>query len=151
MNKMGQSKYIPATMPACPSMYRDNHRTLKTINKKLSWWEPDSFYYYPTLLLSAFYGVPYKNLREDFGIGKDVKVYGDSGGFQNLTQKSFLNPLTVLEWQEKHCDIGFIFDHPVMPTDDKAMVEHKQKRTVENAILALKNKQSKELQLFGVL
>lgn len=135
-------------------MYGDKHRTitLPTGNKKLSWWEKDSFYNYPTLLLSAFYGLPFGDLREDFGIGKEVLLMADSGGFQQLTQKTYLNPIKVLEWQELVCDIGFIFDHPVMPTDYNEVVEHKQKRTVENAQLALKNR-SKEskMKLYGVL
>jgi len=83
-------KFIPQMNP---DMNRLNHQYKEF---KFSWWEPNSFFYYPYLLISAFYGLQYRNIREQYNIPKEVTIIGDSGGFQNMTQDGTVNPLQVL-------------------------------------------------------
>lgn|SRR3990167_5722960 len=118
---------------------------------KLSWWEDNSFFFYPYILISAYYGIKYKNIRQQYNIPENVIIIGDSGGFQNMTQDETINPLEVLQWQEQNCNIGFIFDNPISPDDSKEIKLNKQKITVENGLLALRNKTNKNLKLYGVI
>jgi len=119
---------------------------------KFSWWEQNSFFYYPSFLLSAYYGIKYSDLRKQYNIPKEVTIFGDSGGFQNMSLDATLSPLSVLEWQENNCDVGFIFDNPIFMDDDEQTKIKKQVTTVENGHIALKNRRSQyPLRLYGVI
>ena len=118
---------------------------------KFSWWEPNSFFYYPYLLISAFYGLKYKNIRKEYNIPNEVLIIGDSGGFQNMTQQGTVNPIEVLQWQEENCNIGFIFDHPIQTDESKDIKFKKQTSTVENGQLVLKNRKNFNMKLYGVI
>ena len=70
---------------------------------------------YPYFLLSA--GANYRNIdaRKSFGLGDDVLVVGDSGGFQiktgNLEWKPELRE-TILRWSENNTDVFMNLDIP---------------------------------------
>ena len=64
--------------------------------------------YYPNNLLSYHYWSRVRRLQ--FGDGKFL--FGDSGGFSIATQGAFIDPLEVILWQLKHCDVGPILDDP---------------------------------------
>ena len=84
-----------------------------------SWWTENSPYYYPRLLVSAFYGMKSAHFfRDEYEIGKECLFMGDSGGFQIATTKrkggrlKGLTPINVLEWLKENCDIGLALDIP---------------------------------------
>ncbi len=118
---------------------------------KLSWWEPNSFFQYDSMLISAYYGMKWKdNFREFFNIPNDFIIIGDSGGFQNMTQNANLNPIEVLRWQEKHCQIGLTFDLPIFKDDSYKIKQQKQIQTTKNAQVALEKRENKGLKLYAV-
>lgn len=130
--------FIPATMPGnqytkpveannifVPSMSGMENRSflkLKDGDRKydISWWrldendEPLSFYYYPYLLVSYWYGKDNDDFRAKFGMPPKDKfeICGDSGGFQVVTQNVTVDPIECLRWQEKNCNWGFTLDIP---------------------------------------
>ncbi len=147
-----KNNFIPANIIGVT----ENMRNLSFVDKykkeyKFSWWESNSFFYYPYILISAFYGLKHKDIRKKYNIPKNVCIIGDSGGFQNQMFGGTVNPLKVLEWQENNCDIGFIFDNPINVGNDKKTILQKQITTVENGVLALKNKTNSNLKLYGVI
>ena len=115
----------------------------------ISWWKEGDYFKHPFLLISAYYGRQKPNFREDLEIPKEVTVMGDSGGFQNMTQQAFLDPLSVLKWQERNCNIGFTFDLPILQNDTTEIKIKKQDETVENAYIALNNR--KEMALYAIV
>jgi len=135
--------YIPAKMESIFDNINYN-------SKKLSWWEDESFFFYPRLLVSAYYGMKYPNFREHFHVKDDVALMLDSGGFQNLTLNANLDPIKVLRWQEANGNIGLTFDLPTLKDDTKEVKIRKQLQTVENAYLALDSKQNEKLRLYAV-
>ncbi len=147
-NKVNNYKFIPCSSSASigpPGATTDT-------SKKLSWWEDISFFKYPCILISAFYGIKWPdNFREYFNIPDDFTIVGDSGGFQNMTQDINMDTLDILRWQEKNCDIGFTFDLPFYNDDTKKSKQEKQIKTVENAYFALNNRENKNLKLYAVI
>jgi len=149
---MRNSEYIPVASMGELSRSK-SEVTNDSINnvKKLSWWEPNSFFNYPSMLVSAYYGIKYKNnFRKHFNIPDDMLIIGDSGGFQNLTLNANLDPIEVLRWQEQNCQIGFIFDIPISFCKTKKEIKECQIKTVENAYIALKKRVNNKLKLYCV-
>jgi tRNA-guanine family transglycosylase len=172
-------KYVPANMPGCqmmsnlkyvPASVGAIHNAYKSCEYipcsssaapgpsgvteenvfKLSWWEEQSFFKYPYMLITAFYGMKWKdNFREFFNIPDDFVIIGDSGGFQNMTMNANLDPIEVLRWQEKHCQIGLTFDLPIM-NDTIEQIKRKQEGTAKNAAIAFNNRKNKNLKLYAV-
>jgi len=93
--------YTPALSPSITS-------------KECWWWRKESCsIYHPFLLASAGVFINEVNFREKYGVGKDVLVVGDSGGFQILKGvKEFLEPIRILRWQERNVDVGITLDVP---------------------------------------
>ena len=147
---VGSYKNIGTFIPQmAPEANRLNHQWGEY---KFSWWEPNSFFFYPSILLSAYYGIKYQDLRKQYNIPKEVVIFGDSGGFQNMSLDATLSPLSVLEWQENNCDVGFIFDNPIFGNDNEETKLLKQQTTVDNGSLALRNRRAdKPLKLYGVI
>ena len=124
--------YVPA--------FADSQRFKKGYG--FSWWTEKSPFYYPRILVSAYYGMKDSHFyRDELEIGKDVMFMGDSGGFQIASTRKKggnlkgLTPLNVLEWLKENCDIGLALDIPptlsgAQPTDQeyewakKTLVEH---------------------------
>ncbi|QDP57872.1 MAG: hypothetical protein Unbinned1693contig1002_16 [Prokaryotic dsDNA virus sp.] len=117
-----------------------------------------SVYYYPYFLISAYYGRVVKDITKE--VEEDCYIFGDSGGFQNVTLQANLDPLEILKWQENNCSAGLILDQPPferiegsaqfgkcsMKTFNKSL-----NKTIENAKLALKNRSNPKFKLFGVI
>jgi hypothetical protein len=79
------------------------------------------------MLVSAFYGLKWKdNFRQYYNMPDDFIIIGDSGGFQNMTMNANLDPIEVLRWQEKHCQIGLSFDYRYL-----AMIHSRKKGKTE--------------------
>src|SRR3990167_3458943 len=57
---------------------------------KLSWWEDNSFFFYPYILISAYYGIKYKNIRQQYNIPENVKIIVENGllALRNKTNKN---------------------------------------------------------------
>lgn len=124
--------YVPA--------FADSQRFKKGYG--FSWWTEDSPFYYPRILVSAYYGMKDSHFyRDELQIGKEVLFMGDSGGFQIASVRKKggnlkgLTPMNVLEWLKTNCDIGLALDIPptlsgAQPTDQeyqwakKTLVEH---------------------------
>jgi len=129
--------YIPALVVPAPNFH---------------WWKENSKFKYVSALVSAAYGIKKPNFRDEFGMPrKGFILFGDSGGFQNMTQNIHLNPLDVLTWQEKNCNVGFTFDLPLFANDSKKVILDKQTRTVDNAMLMLKHKENPIMDLYAVI
>lgn len=167
---ISKMSFIPATMPGnqytkpiedhnifVPSMSGMESRAFLKIDDgdreyDVSWWRVDgnrikSFYYYPHMLISYWYGkdVP-GSFREKFGLPPKDKfdLCGDSGGFQIVTGKTkSIDPIKALRWQEENCNWGFVMDYPPLMQDatnswtlgnDKDIADC-QRKTAANAAL----------------
>lgn len=104
--------YIPAILPS-----KDLYCKHKIGNKHSHFWhKDDSVWYYPNLLISTYHAMERGkdiDFREDMGIDKNVKVLGDSGGFQAVTiPDAYIKAEDVIKWQMRNCDAGLILDRP---------------------------------------
>lgn len=99
-------KLYPVILPAVQPYYA-NH---------LKFWNKNSLFYYPQLLLSTYYCLKEKitNLREQINIEKEVQIIADSGGFQMSSETETYSPYNakdIIEWQQtNNVQIGFILD-----------------------------------------
>lgn len=161
--------FIPATMPGnqytkpvadhnvfVPSMSGMESRAFLKVDDgdreyDVSWWRVidnkiASFYFYPHMLISYWYGKDHDDFRAKFGLPPKDKfdLCGDSGGFQIVTGKvKSIDPIAALRWQEKNCNWGFVMDHPPLIQDsanswtlgnDKE-IQACQKKTADNSAL----------------
>jgi len=100
--------------------------------KSFQWWKDDCFFKYNGLLVSAFYAMKEGwDFREKLGIGNDVLLVADSGGYQILRQESWIEPIDLIKWQERNCDVALTLDNP-LPYVDATNIE-KRKLTEEVA------------------
>lgn len=99
-------RYIPAHLPG-------TFENTYFQNKTLKWWEKENpFFTYPYLLISSYHALEKKWSREKNVKNKDVVVFGDSGGFQQISKQIEIEPIRVLKWLENNCDVGFTLDYP---------------------------------------
>ncbi len=144
---LANTNYIPCSSSAAPGPAGATRDTVF----RLSWWEENSFFKYPYMLVSAFYGLKWKdNFRQYYNMPDDFIIIGDSGGFQNMTMNANLDPIEVLRWQEKHCQIGLSFDYPIFSNDTPAGKKEKQRKTADNAFKALNNRLNQNMKLYAV-
>jgi len=149
--------YYPADMPI---FIQDRHA--KSIPNhediKLDWWSGEkSFFHYPKLLVSAFYGLEEPDFRKKIGFPDDGILIGDSGGYQlfsfkinqNKDLSNVINPESVLKWQEKNCDIGIILDFPIFKAD-KETFQMCLNVTSKNAKIAIEKRTRKDMLLYNV-
>lgn len=103
--------YIPANMPGGPTMMNSLFN-----NKIIGWWNDDCMMRKSKILVSAYHAISAEKRKcpmESFKIPKDVLLFGDSGGFTSSTIGEIdLQPVQVMEWQEKYCDVGLSLDVP---------------------------------------
>ena len=107
-----------------------------------SWWTEKSPFYYPRILVSAYYGMKSSHFfRDEYEIGPETLFMGDSGGFQIASTKrkggnlKGLTALNVLEWLKENCDIGLALDIPPTLSGDQPSeqeYEHAKNTLVEN-------------------
>jgi len=115
---MGNFTYIPAEVPGACSMNKNIFWFDNGQKQQLGWWRPDSVFQYPNVLISAFYGKEWADLRNDLEFPDDGFIIGDSGGFQLMSLKEWsgkdinVDPTEVFEWQAKNCNVGFPVDYP---------------------------------------
>ena len=136
-----------------------NHDIIQRFNSfTLNWWQQNSFFQYPAMLCSAFYGIKdCWNYREHYNIPKDVLLVADSGGFEQLTQNTRIEALDVLKWQENNADVGFVLDVPPLnpvtlgPLDDFSLFTKCAETTKRNAEIALRNRTNDKMKLYYVI
>ena len=80
--------FVPAVLDAIMDKFLNDRRF-----NLLCWWKRGSAFYYPSLLVSAYYGMKFSNIREKFEVGKDILIVGDSGGFQIQGKGGYLEPI----------------------------------------------------------
>lgn len=101
-----------------------------------------------------------------------LPVFMDSGGFAALFQGARLEPTgstvdlvhpdqegnertlspgEVLEFQERHADVGFTLDFPIPQGMDPAEADTRRRATITNARWAIENRRSRTLKLFASL
>ena len=126
--------------------------------KQLNWFSKDSVINYDYGLLSAYYFANATDVREKFGIKDDFILYGDSGGYQQLSLGQPTNPTKVYEWQKNNVNVGFIKDFPISPHLTPEQLKVNDDLTMKNAKLAydLHNNGGKEdskynMELWGVV
>lgn len=123
---MGNFTYVPAEVPGACSMNKNIFWLHEGEKQKLGWWRPDSVFQYPHVLVSAFYGQDWPDLRKDLEFPDDGIIIGDSGGFQLMSLKEWskkditIDPVRVFNWQAKNCDIGFPVDYPPFENTEAA-------------------------------
>ena len=130
----------------------------------LTWWEPKSFFKYDAMLCSAYYGMIKTFYRDFYKIPKDFLLIGDSGGFEQATQKTItgkpirLDALKIINWQKNNVDIGFTLDiPPVNPEnlhfafDDKIFFRKCAEQSKRNAEIAHRNLNGSNMKLYSVL
>ncbi len=157
---MGELIFLPAVGL---SDVEENTNSLE-IMEKLGFtnnflYKDKSPFFYPYFLMSAYYGRQSPNIRDANKL-KDVYIFGDSGGFQNITMDANLDPKDVLAWQQKNCDAGVILDVPPFQkiegsaqfgkTTD-AVYENALNKTIINASIALENWTEPNFKLYGVV
>ncbi|GAH52550.1 unnamed protein product, partial [marine sediment metagenome] len=133
--------WVPAMILHFQGMWNRNIREVE--EHSIAWWEKECFFYYPYLLVSAFYGMSVPNFREKYHVSDEVTLIADSGGYQighsveqnrlysesngkigKRTQVPEINPLKVLRWQEENADIALTLDVPsTRIKDDNAFIE----------------------------
>jgi len=126
------------------------------LTQKCFWWSSNNIsgYKYPAILLSAPYFM--KESRDSMLIENDVLVVGDSGGFQILTGKiDWLEPISILRWQEANCDIGIALDVPPVSSinsiPNSSFVEKCAEKSARNYEIAERNRRSDKLILLKPL
>lgn len=70
---------------------------------------------HPYFLITAGHHYKWMDARQRYGLEDDVKVMGDSGGFQLATGAIKWDPKfkeTIFQWLEQNCDIGVNLDIP---------------------------------------
>ncbi|MBU7013648.1 MAG: tRNA-guanine transglycosylase [Theionarchaea archaeon] len=78
-------------------------------------------------------------------------VYIDSGGFQYMKKGVELEPVEVLQYQERMgCDIGITFDFPILPDIDDVEKEARLERSIASANIMLQQKKT-DMQLYGAI
>jgi tRNA-guanine family transglycosylase len=78
------------------------------------WWTDKSFFKYNRLLCSAYHNIKIKDFKTKYHINDDIKVFGDSGGFQLFSSKGQIkiDAKEIVHWQIKNCDYGMTLDYP---------------------------------------
>lgn len=124
-----------------------------------NFWTKKSPFSYNYMLISSYYGRAYPNFREYMDIGKEYCVLGDSGGYQKVTLEVDFSALSVLEWQEKNVDAGFVLDRPPFENsgskffgkgNDYNLFVSSMEETEKNSKIMLVNK-SKDFKLYGII
>jgi queuine/archaeosine tRNA-ribosyltransferase len=136
----------------------EGHMVLGKEPEYWTWWNKEkSVFYHPHLLLNAWtdQNTPTKRLNEKIGL--DVGVLGDSGGFQIWKQTLLkgkpidIDPIKILRWQERNCDVAFTIDWPVGSDDSDEVFEHGLKETVKNCQIYQDNLQRSDMRVLRVL
>ena len=123
---MGNFTYVPAEVPGACSMNENIFWFDDGKKQRLGWWRPDSVFQYPNILISAFYGQDWPDIRKDLEFPDNGIIIGDSGGFQLMSLKEWshkdinIDPTKVFKWQAKNCDIGFPVDYPPFENSEAA-------------------------------
>jgi len=165
--------YVPAASPEAFHPNRSYRRKGYHFGGKrfeFTWWNKNSFYTYPALLVSAYYGIKYPNFRQEFELPPELLFMGDSGGFQLVSLvkkfkrlaheaetkverdrywrearrvKEALQPIKVLRWQERNCQVGFVLDVPLVGKQgghSRKRFEAALAKSVENYDIAVSNR-----------
>lgn len=139
-------------MPALlPSMI---NQTAKINDKSLNWWSEDAIFKHNCILFSYFYRQGLKNYSQL----SNIKVFIDSGGYQAISKGDYIDPLSVLRFQERHADVGFVLDKPPVRFEGKSILpirgpelEQRAKETRKNAEIMAKNRRRSDMKLFNIL
>lgn len=145
----GEEGYVPA--------FADMERFKKGYG--FSWWTKDSPFYYPRILVSAFYGMKSAHFfRDEYEIGKEVFFMGDSGGFQIATSRKKgrnlkgLTPINVLEWLKENCDAGLALDiPPTLGGDQPSQEEYEWAKNVLNENNQIYERHRDDLMVYNIL
>lgn len=120
---------------------------------------PSQYIIHKNVLISAYYAVKvYRyNLREQLGMGDDVKLFVDSGGYQLMTKRFNITPSEVIEilkyQEENRANIASTLDFPFRP-DETSLWEgwRRIEITLKYAKIALENhKQNSPTKLYAVI
>jgi tRNA-guanine family transglycosylase len=108
------SIFVPAIGPQYYTFWRRND---EYNGNDFKWYTDKSYFQYNYGLISAFFGTRCNDYRNVVGWPSDRILIGDSGGFQIASfrrrgTKINIEPVDILRWQEKNCDIGMNLDVP---------------------------------------
>ena len=148
--------------------YRDMQLPMKDGSEggMFGWWRKDTKLLWHELgMYSAYFSLVGNqnqyNLREDCHICDEFKLYGDSGGFQNMSLGANLDPLEVLRWQELNCQVGMTFDYPLFEkspagqlirvSSDRKVFKDKMRRSARNAWIASDKKENEKMKLYAAI
>ena len=79
-----------------------------------TWWEKNSFFIYPYIMMSYAHHSKVDNVRDMYKIPDDYTIYLDSGGFSQYDDDKDFDPIDVLKWHEKNtANVCFSLDNPI--------------------------------------
>ena len=106
--------YLPVINASKQIFFRSLHSNYDNSELITNFWtKSKSPFYYPYALISSFYGMEFNDFRKHFEMPSEMFVYSDSGGFQQCTIKNAnVNPVTLINWQERNSNVGSILDTP---------------------------------------
>ncbi len=144
--------YLPAVLP--------NRYVKEGEVRKNNFWQEDSLFKYPYMLISAFYGLDHVSIRDKLKIPEDTFLFSDSGGFQVVTLDGYVDPKKLIHWQEENSQAGVILDYPPYSATNSAafggtpsleFFRKCMKKTCDNSTIMLENKKSEKFKLYGVV
>jgi len=117
LNNVKRALFVPPVIQQVFSLGRHDRRIFDKFAG--NWWEDHAVFKYPQLLISYKYKidnkVTYDDLRKNYRIPDDVRVFCDSGAFTAVSRKIELDPKDVFDWQRRNGNIAFILDE--IPAD----------------------------------
>lgn len=130
------------------------------MDPKLGWWQPWAMVPHSASMISYGLANDNMNFRKEYQIPDDHFLFGDSGGFQNLTMGRGFSPGKVIRWQERNCDAGMILDFPpyqvfsggrqtTKGVEDR--LDYCLERTLYNAEFAMRKRSKSNFKLYGVI
>lgn len=105
--------YMPSFLLSRFDAYRRDERL------KFSWGKR-SYFNYQHIFITYADGRNWEDLRKEWDIPETVDIMADSGGFQFLSGKlSMLDPIDVIEWQNRNVNRGMALDLPPYTSPSK--------------------------------
>jgi queuine/archaeosine tRNA-ribosyltransferase len=139
-------KYIPSVSANIINLVKKKHKFYDKYSA--SWWEDDSFFNYPYVMMSAYHHINV-DVRKKYNISRKYTIFLDSGGYSNYAKDIGLKPISVLDWQQTNGSIGFSYDFPLSKHVYGMDVDKRLKTNIENINFAVKNRKKCDMKFYA--
>jgi tRNA-guanine family transglycosylase len=150
---MANAIYVPANGQQFESYWK-SHPEYRYKNFDIKHFTDQSMFKHNYILTNAYYNVERQNtnIREVFTIPDDVKIWGDSGGFQigSFGKKGKtikISVSSILVWLEANADVGMNVDIPPWFVNFNSSI----KQSIENFNLFEDYRQNYRMKLYNIL